>query len=120
MRIKARLIKLAELHNLRNQIKELKAQEKELTEELKDNMPLNTELSFTDTHHALLTERPREKVVDAPAFYLSLTNGDRKKFVNMVSVSIPKAKKILGWRPKVKFQELVKIMVEADLEGEKP
>jgi len=26
-----------------------------------------------------------------------------------------KAKKILGWRPKVSFEELVKMMVEADL-----
>jgi len=27
-----------------------------------------------------------------------------------------KAKKVLGWRPKVKFRELVKMMVESDLE----
>jgi GDPmannose 4,6-dehydratase len=26
-----------------------------------------------------------------------------------------KAKKILGWKPKVKFKQLVKIMLEADL-----
>jgi GDPmannose 4,6-dehydratase len=31
-----------------------------------------------------------------------------------------KAKKNLGWKPKVKFRELVKIMVEADLEEENP
>lgn len=30
-----------------------------------------------------------------------------------------KANKELGWRPKVKFPELVKIMIEADLEKEK-
>ena len=28
-----------------------------------------------------------------------------------------KAKKILGWKPKVKFKELVKIMVDADIKG---
>jgi len=26
-----------------------------------------------------------------------------------------KAKKILGWKPKVRFEELVKMMVDADL-----
>jgi len=31
-----------------------------------------------------------------------------------------KAKKKLGWKPKIKFKELVKIMVEADLETENP
>jgi len=31
-----------------------------------------------------------------------------------------KAKKDLGWEPKVKFKELVKIMVKSDIEGEKP
>ena len=30
-----------------------------------------------------------------------------------------KAKKILGWEPKVRFKELVKIMVDADLEAER-
>jgi GDPmannose 4,6-dehydratase len=30
-----------------------------------------------------------------------------------------KAKKILGWEPRVRFKELVKIMVEADLEAER-
>ena len=30
-----------------------------------------------------------------------------------------KAKKIMGWEPKVKFKELVEIMVDADLENEK-
>ena len=29
-----------------------------------------------------------------------------------------KAKKIMGWKPKVKFNELVKIMVKADLDSE--
>lgn len=31
-----------------------------------------------------------------------------------------KAKKELGWEPKVRFEELVKIMMEADLKNEKP
>jgi len=30
-----------------------------------------------------------------------------------------KAKKILGWKPKTNFKELVKLMVDADFEKEK-
>jgi GDPmannose 4,6-dehydratase len=30
-----------------------------------------------------------------------------------------KARKVLGWKPKTSFKELVKIMVEADLERER-
>ncbi|MEK7618589.1 MAG: GDP-mannose 4,6-dehydratase [Patescibacteria group bacterium] len=35
--------------------------------------------------------------------------------VNLLKGDYGKAKKILGWEPKVKFKELVKIMLEADL-----
>jgi len=35
--------------------------------------------------------------------------------VNLLQGDFSKAKKILGWKPKVKFKELVKIMLEADL-----
>ncbi|NQU99816.1 MAG: GDP-mannose 4,6-dehydratase, partial [Parcubacteria group bacterium] len=43
-----------------------------------------------------------------------------KRFIRPAEVDIlkgdcSKAKKILGWRPKTKFKELVKIMVEADI-----
>ena len=34
----------------------------------------------------------------------------------ITSRRIPKAKQDLGWEPKVKFHELVRIMVDADLE----
>ena len=34
-------------------------------------------------------------------------------------VDYSKAKAELGWEPKVKFEELVKIMIEADLANEK-
>jgi GDPmannose 4,6-dehydratase len=36
--------------------------------------------------------------------------------VNVLQADIRKAKKLIGWKPKVKFKELVKIMVDADLE----
>jgi len=45
---------------------------------------------------------------------------DRKFYrpseVNLLCGDYSKAKKVLGWEPRVTFQELVKIMVEADLE----
>ena len=36
--------------------------------------------------------------------------------VDYLQADISKAKKLLGWEPKVKFNELVKIMVDADME----
>jgi GDPmannose 4,6-dehydratase len=38
--------------------------------------------------------------------------------VDLLIGDAAKAKKILGWKPRVRFEELVKIMVEADLETE--
>jgi len=42
--------------------------------------------------------------------------------VDFLQADISKAKKVLGWEPKVKFDELVKIMVDADLAliGQRP
>jgi len=39
--------------------------------------------------------------------------------VNVLCGDASKAKKILGWNPKIKFKDLVKLMVDADLEREK-
>jgi GDPmannose 4,6-dehydratase len=41
----------------------------------------------------------------------------RPKEVNLLVGDASKAKRILGWEPKVKFKELVKIMMEADLQA---
>jgi len=43
----------------------------------------------------------------------------RPKEVNCLQADISKAKKLLNWEPKIKFKELVSIMVEADLKGVK-
>ncbi len=55
--------------------------------------------------------------------------GDYKKYVqvdpqyyrpaevNVLSADISKAKKVLGWKPKTKFKDLVKIMVRNDING---
>ncbi len=43
---------------------------------------------------------------------------DRPAEVDLLIGDATKAKKILGWEPKVRFEELVKIMVEAELERE--
>lgn len=43
---------------------------------------------------------------------------ERPSEVNLLIGDMSKAKKILGWEPKVKFDELVKIMVDHDLKEE--
>ena len=51
-----------------------------------------------------------EKYVDYDARY------ERPAEVELLIGDPAKAKRKLGWEPKVKFKELVKLMVEADLE----
>jgi GDPmannose 4,6-dehydratase len=41
---------------------------------------------------------------------------ERPAEVDVLLGNAAKAKKILGWEPKVRFQELVRIMVDADME----
>jgi GDPmannose 4,6-dehydratase len=41
---------------------------------------------------------------------------ERPAEVDLLIGNPAKAKKILGWEPKVRFKELVQIMVDADLE----
>jgi GDPmannose 4,6-dehydratase len=37
--------------------------------------------------------------------------------VHLLKGDYSKGKKVLGWEPKVRFQELVKMMVDADLQN---
>ncbi len=41
---------------------------------------------------------------------------ERPAEVDLLIGDAAKAKKILGWEPKVRFKELVRIMVDADME----
>ena len=41
---------------------------------------------------------------------------ERPAEVDVLLGNAAKAKKILGWEPKVRFQELVRIMVDADID----
>ena len=50
----------------------------------------------------------RDYVTEDPALY-------RPAEVNLLLGDASKAKKKLGWNPKVKFKELVKMMVDSDL-----
>ncbi|MDQ5893187.1 MAG: GDPmannose 4,6-dehydratase [Patescibacteria group bacterium] len=52
-------------------------------------------------------------IVEISDFYF------RPAEVDVLKGDYSKAKKKLGWKPKVKFKELVKLMVESDLEEEK-
>ena len=51
----------------------------------------------------------RDFVVQDPRFY-------RPAEVDLLKSDASKAEKILGWKPKVNFKQLVEMMVEADLE----
>ncbi|MFH1550077.1 MAG: GDP-mannose 4,6-dehydratase [Planctomycetota bacterium] len=51
----------------------------------------------------------KDHVVQAPEFY-------RPAEVDMLLGSPEKAKKTLGWTPEVKFEEMIRIMVQTDLE----
>jgi len=64
---------------------------------------------FAEAAFAAVNLDWREYVKTDPAFY-------RPTEVDLLVGDASKAKEKLGWRPKVTFQELVGIMVEADLE----
>ena len=40
--------------------------------------------------------------------------------VDVLQGDASKAKRVLGWEPKVRFKELVRIMVDAEVRGEEP
>jgi len=58
-------------------------------------------------------------IADWKTVYKHNPKFDRPAEVDLLIGDASKAKKRLGWEPKVNFQELVKIMVEAELELEK-
>jgi len=55
---------------------------------------------------------------DWQSVYKHNSDYDRPAEVDLLVGDASKAKQILGWQPKVSFEELVKIMVEAELESE--
>ena len=64
---------------------------------------------FLEEAFGLLNIADWQKYIDTdPKYY-------RPVEVNFLQGDAAKAKKVLGWEPKVKFRELVKIMLEADL-----
>jgi GDPmannose 4,6-dehydratase len=52
-------------------------------------------------------------VVIDPKYY-------RPAEVDVLQGDASKAKRVLGWQPKVKFKELVRIMIDAEMRGEEP
>jgi GDPmannose 4,6-dehydratase len=66
---------------------------------------------FLDEAASLLGLDWRNYVVVDPKYY-------RPTEVDILLGDASKAKRVLGWEPKVKFKELVRIMVEAELKGE--
>lgn len=58
-------------------------------------------------------------ISDWQSVYLHNPKYDRPAEVDLLIGDASKAKQQLGWEPKVRFQELVRIMVEAELERER-
>ncbi|MDP3800080.1 MAG: GDP-mannose 4,6-dehydratase [bacterium] len=48
--------------------------------------------------------------------YLKINKSLKRPEVSILQGDYSKAKRVLGWQPKVKFKELIKIMVKADVE----
>lgn len=67
---------------------------------------------FVEEAFAVVNLNPEEYVVSSQEFFRPTKTG-------ALIGDISKARTIFGFEPKVKFQELVKLMVEADLEAEK-
>ena len=65
---------------------------------------------FLDEASRLLGLQWRDHVVIDPRYF-------RPTEVDLLLGDASKAKRLLGWEPKVKFKELVRIMVEAELRG---
>ncbi len=72
----------------------------------------HTIMEFCDETFRYLGMDYRDYVVIDPKYY-------RPAEVDVLQGDASKAKRVLGWEPKVRFKELVKIMVDAEMNGEK-
>jgi len=82
---------------------------KEFCERAFHEIGIELEWTGTGVNEKGINPRTKKPVVEIDPMYL------RPLDVERLRGDYSKAKKILGWEPKVTFKELVKIMVEADL-----
>jgi GDPmannose 4,6-dehydratase len=85
---------------------------REFATEAFKNIGINIEWEGKGTKEKGIDRKTRKTLVKVDPNYFRPTE------VESLIGDASKAKKKLGWNPKVKFKELVKIMVEADIEAE--
>jgi GDPmannose 4,6-dehydratase len=87
---------------------------RELAEEAFKNININLEWAGEGIKEKGIDSKSGKVLVEVDPTYF------RPSEVDFLVGDASKAKEKLGWKPKIKFKELVKIMVEADLKAEKP
>jgi GDPmannose 4,6-dehydratase len=87
---------------------------REMAEEAFKNIDINLEWKGRGTKERGIDKKTGKVLIEVDPKYFRPTE------VESLVGDASKAKKKLGWKPKVKFKELVKIMVKADLEAEAP
>lgn len=87
---------------------------REMAEEAFKDIDINIEWKGKGANEIGIDKKTRKVLIEVDTKYFRPTE------VESLVGDASKAKKKLGWKPKVKFKELVKIMVKADLEAEKP
>jgi GDPmannose 4,6-dehydratase len=85
---------------------------REMAEEAFKNIGVNLEWKGKGTNEKGIDKKTGKVLIEVDPKYFRPTE------VESLVGDASKAKKKLGWKPKVKFRELVKIMVKADLEEE--
>ncbi len=87
---------------------------REMAEEAFENIDISLECKGKVANEIGIDRKTGKVLIEVDPKYFRPTE------VESLVGDASKAKKELGWKPKVKFKELVKIMVKADLEEEKP
>ena len=85
-----------------------------MAEEAFKNIDINIEWKGQGTEEKGIDKKSGKVLVEIDPKYFRPTE------VEFLVGDASKAKKELGWKPKVMFKELVKIMTESDLQAEKP
>jgi len=86
---------------------------------LQQNEPDDYIIATNESHtvNEFIQESFRIAGLDAQKYLIIDKGLLRPSDINIVQGDYSKAKAKLGWEPKVRFHQLVKIMVEADMDG---
>ena len=92
------LEKLKRLHEVRAQKKVLEGEEKALREEILDKWEGPRFMTLNEDYVSELRTKTVYRVLSPRLFYNSLTEDEKERFLDIISVSKDKAKKLLGDR----------------------